>query len=166
MKIKHSRTSILFYKKNDKPLFKNIKILIVYVKWNYIITNIFTFYGFCRKLSPGIMPPGSPGIFRRKSSSSDEATLSSTLFRNDTVDSTKMSGQHVPWANTKEDYELKEVIGKSHICINLSFAPTGTTWCAAILWQSELIHCLMSEVPSPLLDRFYNLSSLLYNKGV
>ncbi|XP_014291169.1 serine/threonine-protein kinase OSR1 isoform X3 [Halyomorpha halys] len=63
------------------------------------------------KISPGIMPPGSPGIFRRKSASSDEATLSSTLLRNDTVDSVKMSGAHVPWPNTKEDYDLKEVIG-------------------------------------------------------
>ncbi|CAH1394670.1 unnamed protein product [Nezara viridula] len=57
------------------------------------------------------MPPGSPGIFRRKSASSDEATLSSTLLRNDTVDYLKMSGAHVPWPNTKEDYDLKEVIG-------------------------------------------------------
>ncbi|CAH1394669.1 unnamed protein product [Nezara viridula] len=63
------------------------------------------------KISPGIMPPGSPGIFRRKSASSDEATLSSTLLRNDTVDYLKMSGAHVPWPNTKEDYDLKEVIG-------------------------------------------------------
>lgn len=64
-----------------------------------------------RKISPGIMPPGSPGIFRRKSASSDEATLSSTLLRNDIVDSQKMAGAHVPWPNTKEDYDLREVIG-------------------------------------------------------
>lgn len=66
---------------------------------------------FGGKISPGIMPPGSPGIFRRKSASSDEATLSSTLLRNDIVDSQKMAGAHVPWPNTKEDYDLREVIG-------------------------------------------------------
>lgn len=64
-----------------------------------------------RKISPGIMPSGSPGIFRRKSSTFEEAALGSGFPRGETVDSLKMSGQHVPWPNTKEDYELKDIIG-------------------------------------------------------
>lgn len=106
------------------------------------------------------MPPGSPGIFRRKSSTLDEATLSSHFPRNDAVDSLKMSGQHVPWPNTKEDYDLKEIIGKlivqpqvSHLTVRdfLTMNQVDLLIVVLILW-------------SPRNNRPCNLSFLLHNK--
>ncbi|XP_039280377.1 serine/threonine-protein kinase OSR1 isoform X2 [Nilaparvata lugens] len=70
-----------------------------------------------RKISPGLMPPGSPGIFRRKSSTGDVPPLSSAAKSSTSDDlHNKMaapapSATVVPWSNTKDDYELKEVIG-------------------------------------------------------
>lgn len=71
-----------------------------------------------RKISPGLMPPGSPGIFRRKSSTGDIPPLGSVATKSSgsddlhnkmaaTVQSTAPPG----WPNTKDDYELREVIG-------------------------------------------------------
>lgn len=68
------------------------------------------------------MPPGSPGIFRRKSSTeiSPQTTilLSSARSSAGADDSTeiKMAGitpapSLLGWPNSKDDYELKEVIG-------------------------------------------------------
>ncbi|KAG8235547.1 hypothetical protein J437_LFUL016077 [Ladona fulva] len=68
-----------------------------------------------------MMPPGSPGIFRRKTSSSDSAPPFSTYPRSARVSignilahKMAVTGAGVTvqgWPNTKEDYELKEVIG-------------------------------------------------------
>lgn len=70
-----------------------------------------------RKISPGLMPPGSPGIFRRKSSTGDVPPLNSAA-KSSTPDDlhNKMAAPApsttvVPWSNTKDDYDLKEVIG-------------------------------------------------------
>jgi hypothetical protein len=65
------------------------------------------------------MPPGSPGIFRRKSSTeiSPHATIiarssagaddSSEIKMAATASATSLQ----TWPNQKDDYELKEVIG-------------------------------------------------------
>lgn len=67
------------------------------------------------------MPPGSPGIFRRKSSteiSPQTTILLSARSSAGADDSTeiKMAGitpapSLLGWPNSKDDYELKEVIG-------------------------------------------------------
>ncbi|XP_046397890.1 serine/threonine-protein kinase OSR1 isoform X2 [Ischnura elegans] len=73
------------------------------------------------KISPGVLPPGSPGIFRRKTSSTDPAPPFSTYPRSARVSIgnilahkmavTGAGGTVQGWPNTKECYELKEVIG-------------------------------------------------------
>ncbi|XP_067006215.2 serine/threonine-protein kinase OSR1 isoform X2 [Anabrus simplex] len=73
-----------------------------------------------RKISPGLMPPGSPGIFRRKSSNADlppfstctqsaRASIGDILAHKMAVTGAGVTPQG--WPNTKDDYELKEVIG-------------------------------------------------------
>ncbi|XP_033609450.1 serine/threonine-protein kinase OSR1 isoform X1 [Cryptotermes secundus] len=71
-----------------------------------------------RKISPGLMPPGSPGIFRRKSSNADlppfnshstRASIGGILAHKMAV--TGAGGSLTGWPNSKDDYELKEVIG-------------------------------------------------------
>ncbi|XP_046669170.1 serine/threonine-protein kinase OSR1 isoform X3 [Homalodisca vitripennis] len=72
-----------------------------------------------RKISPGLMPPGSPGIFRRKSSTeiSPHATITARSSAGaDDSSENKMAGTTPAttvqgWPNSKDDYELKEVIG-------------------------------------------------------
>lgn len=92
-----------------------VKPLFVKLVKNLIEVHIFRF----RKISPGLMPPGSPGIFRRKSSTGDIPPLGSLATKSSgsddlhskmaaTVQSTAPPG----WPNTKDDYELKEVIGQ------------------------------------------------------
>ena len=82
-------------------------------------------------MSPGIAPPGSPGTFRRRkssttlppefskgsSSNSRRSSLSQVLgdllLGQQQSQPNKMANDNLPaWPNTKEDYELKEVIGK------------------------------------------------------
>lgn len=66
------------------------------------------------------MPPGSPGIFRRKSSNADlppfttyshsaRASIAGILAHKMAV--TGAGGSVTGWPNSKDDYELKEVIG-------------------------------------------------------
>jgi hypothetical protein len=66
------------------------------------------------------MPPGSPGIFRRKSSNVDippittytnsaRASIGDILAHKMAV--TGAAGTVTGWPNSKDDYELKEVIG-------------------------------------------------------
>ncbi|XP_067006216.2 serine/threonine-protein kinase OSR1 isoform X3 [Anabrus simplex] len=73
-----------------------------------------------QKISPGLMPPGSPGIFRRKSSNADlppfstctqsaRASIGDILAHKMAVTGAGVTPQG--WPNTKDDYELKEVIG-------------------------------------------------------
>ncbi|XP_069698781.1 serine/threonine-protein kinase OSR1 isoform X4 [Periplaneta americana] len=73
-----------------------------------------------KKISPGLMPPGSPGIFRRKSSNADlppfttysqsaRASIGDILAHKMAVTGAGVTPQG--WPNTKDDYELKEVIG-------------------------------------------------------
>ena len=92
-------------------------------------------------MSPGIAPPGSPGTFRRRkssttlppefskgSSNSRRSSLSQVLgdllLGQQQSQPNKMANDNLPaWPNTKEDYELKEVIGKSerevfHLWVN------------------------------------------------
>ncbi|XP_046669169.1 serine/threonine-protein kinase OSR1 isoform X2 [Homalodisca vitripennis] len=72
-----------------------------------------------KKISPGLMPPGSPGIFRRKSSTeiSPHATITARSSAGaDDSSENKMAGTTPAttvqgWPNSKDDYELKEVIG-------------------------------------------------------
>ena len=85
-------------------------------------------------MSPGIAHhPGSPGTYRRKSSttlppdfskgtttntnnsrrSSLSQVLGDLLLGQQQSQPSKMANDNLPgWPNTKEDYELKEVIGK------------------------------------------------------
>lgn len=66
------------------------------------------------------MPPGSPGIFRRKSSTeiSPHATITTRSSAGaDDSSENKMAGTTPAptiqgWPNSKDDYELKEVIGQ------------------------------------------------------
>jgi hypothetical protein len=66
------------------------------------------------------MPSGSPGIFRRKSSNADlppfathsqsaRASIGNILAHKMAVSGAGVT--HTGWPNTKDDYELKEVIG-------------------------------------------------------
>ncbi|XP_065348279.1 serine/threonine-protein kinase OSR1 isoform X1 [Cloeon dipterum] len=73
-----------------------------------------------RKISPGVVQPGSPGIFRRKSSTGAELVFPAPKSRPrqsvGDILATKMAqsgagATGLGWPNTKEDYELKEVIG-------------------------------------------------------
>ncbi|XKL67730.1 hypothetical protein PGB90_003221 [Kerria lacca] len=77
-----------------------------------------------RKVSPGLMPPGSPGIFRQRKSSTYEAVHNFSLLStnanliqkmsdspNETPQETLPSNISNPWSNSKDDYELKEIIG-------------------------------------------------------
>lgn len=58
------------------------------------------------------MPPGSPGIFRRKSSTGEMPPLRLIVTKeNASLYREKMAASHTPWPNTKDDYELKDVIG-------------------------------------------------------
>lgn len=65
------------------------------------------------------MPPGSPGIFRRKSSAdiSPYATLAarSSELTDDLLENkmaaTAPAVTPLGWPNSKDDYDLKEVIG-------------------------------------------------------
>lgn len=62
-----------------------------------------------RKISPGILPTGPPGFFRRKSSNA-EWLASRPAILSDKMATTGV-GNVQPWPNSKDDYELKEVIG-------------------------------------------------------
>lgn len=74
-----------------------------------------------RKISPGVVQPGSPGIFRRKSSTAGTEQVfpaSKARPRPSVGDilATKMAqsgagATGLGWPNTKEDYDLLEVIG-------------------------------------------------------
>ncbi|GLH06854.1 Serine/threonine-protein kinase hippo [Gryllus bimaculatus] len=72
------------------------------------------------KISSGLMPPGSPGIFRRKSSNADlpsfstcaqsaRASVGDILAHKMAVTGAGVTPQG--WPNSKDDYDLKEVIG-------------------------------------------------------
>ncbi|XP_050696364.1 serine/threonine-protein kinase OSR1-like isoform X4 [Eriocheir sinensis] len=65
-----------------------------------------------RKITPGLMPPGSPGTYRKKSSSLELPAALQQLPRphRPSLCDTKMA-EDKPWPNTKEDYDLREVIG-------------------------------------------------------
>ncbi|XP_073973700.1 oxidative stress responsive kinase frayed isoform X3 [Rhodnius prolixus] len=72
--------------------------------------NFFKYFDL--KISPGVMPPGSPGIFRRKSSTGEMPPLRLIVTKeNASLYREKMAASHTPWPNTKDDYELKDVIG-------------------------------------------------------
>ncbi|CAG7831068.1 unnamed protein product, partial [Allacma fusca] len=82
-----------------------------------------------KKVSPGIAPPGSPGTFRRRKSSTTlpppdftksvsarrsslSQVLGELLLGQSLSPGTKMATDNLPaWSNTKEDYDLREVIG-------------------------------------------------------
>ncbi|XP_042214197.1 serine/threonine-protein kinase OSR1-like [Homarus americanus] len=59
------------------------------------------------------MPPGSPGTYRKKSASLELPAALQQLprpHRGSICGESKMADDK-PWPNTKEDYELREVIG-------------------------------------------------------
>lgn len=71
------------------------------------------------------MPPGSPGIFRRRKSSTYEAihnfqslSLRHMDAENNTSDGVSEATQEIsqptkiPWPNSKDDYILKQIIGR------------------------------------------------------
>lgn len=60
------------------------------------------------------MPPGSPGTYRKKSASVELPAALQQLprpHRGSVCGDAKMA-EDKPWPNTKDDYELREVIGK------------------------------------------------------
>lgn len=75
----------------------------IYICHRSVITS-FVFLN--RKITPGLAAPGSPGTYRRKSSTCDQDQLSS-LSKMAEVEKDKS-----PWPNNKDDYELKQIIGK------------------------------------------------------
>lgn len=76
---------------------------------------------FFRKISEEIIPPGSQGIFRQKSTCDNlslsgyarAARVAKQSFGNllSRKMATSTSQTSVAWPNTKEDYELGKVIG-------------------------------------------------------
>ncbi|XP_047495604.1 serine/threonine-protein kinase OSR1-like isoform X1 [Penaeus chinensis] len=65
------------------------------------------------KITPGLMPPGSPGTYRKKSASVELPAALQQLprpHRGSVCGDAKMA-EDKPWPNTKDDYELREVIG-------------------------------------------------------
>jgi len=70
-----------------------------------------------RKISPGLMPPCSPGTYRRRSLGADSLVgMRFVVETGEPLWVTKMAAaasptSHVPWPNSKDDYDLKEVIG-------------------------------------------------------
>ena len=75
------------------------------------------------------MPSGSPGIFRRKSSTADlppftphsvsaRASIGNILAHKMAVSGAGVT--HTGWPNSKDDYELKEVIGQYELNIACS----------------------------------------------
>jgi hypothetical protein len=86
------------------------------------------------------MPPGSPGIFRRKSSNADlppfttysqsaRASIGDILAHKMAVTGAGVTPQG--WPNTKDDYELKEVIGSYDIIIICSIINVALHYIAA-----------------------------------
>lgn len=84
----------------------------------------YLFIYFLRKISGELLPSGSPGIFRQKSLSSCDRPLSlsgcaraarQSIGNIGSILSRKMAAATSPpppaWPNTKDDYELREVIG-------------------------------------------------------
>lgn len=79
------------------------------------------------------MPPGSPGIFRRRKSSTYEAAHNCLVFEQNSVKMSENSSEApqevslsqanpvTPWPNCKDDYELKEIIGMIFIHDDLTF---------------------------------------------
>lgn len=64
-----------------------------------------------RRITPGLMPPGSPGTYRRKSSTAELTAALSQLGRT-RDNNNKMAENDKPWPNNKDDYEIKDLIGK------------------------------------------------------
>ncbi|XP_066973863.1 serine/threonine-protein kinase OSR1 isoform X10 [Macrobrachium rosenbergii] len=66
-----------------------------------------------KKITPGLMPPGSPGTYRKKSASVDLPAALQQLPRphRGSISGESKMAEDKPWPNTKEDYELREVIG-------------------------------------------------------
>ncbi|KAK6622149.1 STE20/SPS1- proline-alanine-rich protein kinase [Polyplax serrata] len=65
--------------------------------------------GMQRKLSPAILPAGTQGLFRKISTASECSPSEPTILWDKMA--TTGSGIAQPWPNSKDDYELKEVIG-------------------------------------------------------
>ncbi|XP_068218982.1 serine/threonine-protein kinase OSR1 isoform X3 [Palaemon carinicauda] len=65
------------------------------------------------KITPGLMPPGSPGTYRKKSASVDLPAALQQLPRphRGSISGESKMAEDKPWPNTKEDYDLREVIG-------------------------------------------------------
>ncbi|XP_018023064.1 serine/threonine-protein kinase OSR1 isoform X2 [Hyalella azteca] len=61
-----------------------------------------------RRITPGLLPPGSPGTYRRKSSTAELTAALALLGRSK---DTKMAEADKPWPNVKDDYEIKDLIG-------------------------------------------------------
>ncbi|XP_069158752.1 serine/threonine-protein kinase OSR1-like isoform X3 [Procambarus clarkii] len=66
-----------------------------------------------RKITPGLMPPGSPGTYRKKSASLELPAALQQLPRphRGSISGESKMAEEKPWPNTKEDYDLREVIG-------------------------------------------------------
>lgn len=76
------------------------------------------------------MPPGSPGTYRKKSASLDLPAALQQLprpHRGSICGESKMA-EDKPWPNTKEDYELKEVIGKGWTVFKWIMKASSTPW--------------------------------------
>lgn len=85
-----------------------------------LLSNLCVHFTNLRKISTGLMPSGSPGIFRRKSSTAElppftphsqsaRASIGNILAHKMAVSGAGVT--HTGWPNSKDDYELKEVIG-------------------------------------------------------
>ncbi|KAF2356957.1 Protein kinase domain [Trinorchestia longiramus] len=71
-------------------------------------SSLNIYQALARRITPGLLPPGSPGIYRRKSST---AELTAALAQLGRFKDNKMAESDKPWPNNKDDYEIKDLIG-------------------------------------------------------